>query len=68
MIEEKISEYSQSSNDMAEETRLKILKKYLWLVSFHNKICEDMYDKPEFKIHLKSEFNEQTLAFDVSVG
>lgn len=68
LIEEKISEYSQSSNDMAEETRLKILKKYLWLVSFHNKICEDMYDKPEFKIHLKSEFNEQTLAFDVSVG
>ena len=68
LIEEKISEYSQPSNDMAEETRLKILKKYLWLVSFHNKICEDMYDKPEFKIHLKSEFNEQTLAFDVSVG
>ena len=68
LIEEKISEYSQSSNDMAEETRLKILKKYLWLASFHNKICEGMYKMPQLKIHLKSEFNEQTLAFDVSVG
>ena len=48
--------------------RIKILKKYLWLVSFHNKICEEIYKKPEFKIRLKSEFNEQTLAFDVSVG
>ena len=68
LIEEKISEYSQSSNDMAEETRLKILKKYLWLASFHNKICEGMYKMPQLKIHLKSEFNELTLAFDVSVG
>lgn len=67
-VVKKIGEFSQSSNNMAEETRLKILKKYLWLASFHNKICEDMYKMPELKIHLKSEFNEQTLAFDVSVG
>ena len=68
-VEEKINEFNQSSNDAAKEaSRLNILKKYLWLVSFHNRICKEMYDKPEFKIHLKSEFNEQTLAFDVSVG
>ena len=67
-VEAKINEFSQSSSDMAEETRLKILKKYLWLVSFHNRICKEMYDKPEFRINLKSEFNERTLAFDVSVS
>ena len=67
-IEKNVNEFSQSSNDATKEaSRLKTLKKYLWLASFHNKICEEMYDKPEFKIHLKSEFNEQTLAFDVSV-
>lgn len=69
-VEEKVNEFSQSSNDETEETkRLKILKKYLWLVSFHNKICDHvLYKMPELKINLKSEFNEQTLAFDVSVG
>lgn len=68
-VEKNINDFSQSSNDATKEaSRLKTLKKYLWLASFHNKICEEMYDKPEFKIHLKSEFNEQTLAFDVSVG
>ena len=68
-VEEKVSEFSQSLNNEAEEAiRLKILKKYLWLVSFHNKICEELYKMPDLKINLKSEFNEQTLAFDVSVG
>ena len=68
-VEEKLIEFSQSSNDETEEAkRLKILKKYLWLVSFHNKICDIMYKMPQLKISLKSEFNEQTLAFDVSVG
>ena len=69
-VEEKIDEFSQSSNDEIKEVkRLKILKKYLWLVSFHNKICEHvLYKMPQLKINLKSEFNEQTLAFDVSVG
>ena len=69
-VEEKVNEFSQSSNDVKEETkRLKILKKYLWLVSFHNKICDhELYRMSELKINLKSEFNEQTLAFDVSVG
>ena len=69
-VEEKLIEFSQSSNDETEEAkRLKILKKYLWLVSFHNKICDHvLYKMPELKINLKSEFNEQTLAFDVSVG
>lgn len=69
-VENKVIEFSQSSNDETEEAkRLKILKKYLWLVSFHNKICEHvLYKMPELKINLKSEFNEQTLAFDVSVG
>ena len=68
-VEEKVIEFSQSSNDGTEEAkRLKILKKYLWLVSFHNKICDHvLYKMPELKINLKSEFNEQTLAFDVSV-
>ena len=68
-VEEKVIEFSQSSNDGTEEAkRLKILKKYLWLVSFHNKICKEIYGMPQLKINLKSEFNEQTLAFDVSVG
>ena len=69
-VEEKIDEFCQSSNDEIKEAkRLKILKKYLWLVSFHNKICEHvLYKMPELKINLKSEFNVQTLAFDVSVG
>ena len=69
-VEEKVIEFSQSSNDETEEAkRLKILKKYLWLVSFHNKICNHvLYKMPQLKISLKSEFNEQTLAFDVSVG
>ena len=69
-VEEKVNEFSLSSNDETEEAkRLKILKKYLWLVSFHNKICEHvLYKMPGLKINLKSEFNEQTLAFDVSVG
>ena len=69
-VENKVIEFSQSSNDETEEAkRLKILKKYLWLVSFHNKICDHvLYKMPELKINLKSEFNEQTLAFDVSVG
>lgn len=69
-IEEKVLEFSQSSNDETEEAkRLKILKKYLWLVSFHNKICDHLlYKMPQLKINLKSEFNEQTLAFDVNVG
>lgn len=69
-VEEKINEFSQSSNDEIKEAkRLKILKKYLWLVSFHNKICNHMlYKMPQLKINLKSEFNEQTLAFDVNVG
>lgn len=69
-VEEKVIEFSQSSYDENEEAkRLKILKKYLWLVSFHNKICDHvLYKMPELKISLKSEFNEQTLAFDVSVG
>lgn len=69
-VEEKINEFSQSSYDENEEAkRLKILKKYLWLVSFHNKICDHvLYKMPELKISLKSKFNEQTLAFDVSVG
>lgn len=69
-VEEKINEFSQSSNDEIKEAkRLKILKKYLWLVSFHNKICNHMlYKTPQLKINLKSEFNEQTLAFDVNVG
>lgn len=69
-VEEKVNEFSQSSNDVKEETkRLKILKKYLWLVSFHNKICDhELYRMSELKINLTSEFNEQTLAFDVSVG
>ena len=59
-VEEKVIEFSQSSNDETEEAkRLKILKKYLWLVSFHNKICEHvLYKMPELKINLKSEFNE----------
>lgn len=69
LVEERVNEYCQSSSDIAKEAcRLKILKKYLWLASFHNKICEEMYKMPELKIHLKSEFNELTLAFDVSVG
>ena len=69
-VENKVIEFSQSSNDEIEEAkRLKILKKYLWLVSFHNKICDHvLYKMPQLKISLKSEFNEQTLAFDVSVG
>lgn len=69
-VEDKVIEFSQSSNDETEEAkRLKILKKYLWLVSFHNKICDHvLYKMPQLKISLKSEFNEQTLAFDVSVG
>lgn len=69
-VEEKVNEFSHSSNDEIEETkRLKILKKYLWLVSFHNRICDHiLYRIPDLKINLKSEFNEQTLAFDVSVG
>ena len=68
-VEKNINDFSQSSNDATKEaSRLKTLKKYLWLASFHNKICQEMYKKSEFKIHLKSEFNEQTLAFDVSVG
>lgn len=69
-VEEKVIEFSQSSNDETEEAkRVKILKKYLWLVSFHNKICDHvLYKMPQLKISLKSEFNEQTLAFDVSVG
>ena len=68
-VEEKVIEFSQSSNDGTEEAkRLKILKKYLWLVSFHNKICDIMYKMPQLKINLKSEFNERTLAFDVSAG
>ena len=58
-VEEKVIEFSQSSNDETEEAkRLKILKKYLWLVSFHNKICDIMYKMPQLKINLKSEFNE----------
>ena len=69
-VEEKVLEFSQSSNDETEEAkRLKILKKYLWLVSFHNKICDHvLYKMPQLKINLNSAFNEQTLAFDVSVG
>lgn len=69
-VEKKVIEFSQSSNDETEEAkRLKILKKYLWLVSFHNKICDHvLYKMPQLKINLKSEFNEQTLAFDVNVG
>ena len=69
-VEEKVIEFSQSSNDETEEAkRLKIQKKYLWMVSFHNKICDHvLYKMPQLKISLKSEFNEQTLAFDVSVG
>ena len=69
-VEEKVKEFNQSSNDATKEPeRVKILKKYLWLVSFHNKICDHvLYRMPELKISLKSEFNEQTLAFDVSVG
>lgn len=69
-VEEKVLEFSHSSNDATkEQERVKILKKYLWLVSFHNKICDHvLYKIPELKVNLKSEFNEQTLAFDVSVG
>lgn len=69
-VEERVLEFNQSSNDVNKEPeRAKILKKYLWLVSFHNKICDHvLYKMPELKINLKSEFNEQTLAFDVSVG
>lgn len=69
-VEEKVLEFNQSSNDVNKEPeRAKILKKYLWLVSFHNKICDHvLYKMPQLKINLKSEFNEQTLAFDVSVG
>ena len=69
-VEQKMNEFSQSSNDEAKEaSRLKILKKYLWLVSFHNKICDHvLYKMPQLKINLNSAFNEQTLAFDVSVG
>ena len=69
-VEENVHEFSQSSNDATKELeRAKILKKYLWLVSFHNKICDHvLYKMPELKISLKSKFNEQTLAFDVSVG
>ena len=65
-----MNEFSGSLNSEAEEAkRLKILKKYLWLVSFHNQICDHvLYQMNELKINLKSEFNEQTLAFDVSVG
>ena len=69
-VKKNVNEYSQSSNDETEEAkRLKILKKYLWLVSFHNKICDHvLYRMPQLKINLNSAFNEQTLAFDVSVG
>ena len=69
-VKEKVLEFSLSSNDATKELeRAKILKKYLWLVSFHNKICDHvLYKMPELKINLKSEFNEQTLAFDVNVG
>ena len=69
-VENKVIEFSQSSNDEIKEAkRLKILKKYLWLVSFHNKICDHvLYKMLQLKISLKSEFNEQTLAFGVSVG
>ena len=69
-VEEKVLEFSRSSNDVTKEPeRMKILKKYLWLVSFHNKICDHaLYQMPQLKIILKSDFNEQTLAFDVSVG
>jgi len=69
-VKKNVNEYSQSSNDETEEAkRLKILKKYLWLVSFHNKICDHvLYRMPQLKINLNSVFNEQTLAFYVSVG
>lgn len=69
-VEKNINIFSQSSNDATKEPeRVKILKKYLWLVSFHNKICDHaLYKIPELKISLNSKFNEQTLAFDVSVG
>ena len=69
-VKEKVLEFSLSSNDATKEPeRVRILKKYLWLVSFHNKICDhELYKMPELKINLKSEFNEQTLAFDVNVG
>lgn len=69
-VEEKVLEFSHSSNDATkEQERVKIQKKYLWLVSFHNKICDHvLYKMPQLKINLKSKFNEQTLAFDVNVG
>ena len=69
LVEEKVNEFSQSLNNEADKkSRFRILEKYLWLVSFHNKICKEIYGMPQLKINLKSEFNEQTLAFDVSVG
>lgn len=68
-VEKNVNEFRKSCNDLvAENQRLKILKKYLWLVSFHNKLCDEMYGMPELKIVVQSVFNEQTLAFDVSVG
>ena len=61
-VEDKIYEYSQPPKDENEKSnRLNVLKKYLWLVSFHNKICEEMYGMFQLKINLKT-------AFEVSVG
>lgn len=78
-VEEHINKYNQSKIDADEDAKRKhILKKYLWMASFHNKICE-MYNQPEFntynkynmlelRINVSSIFNENTLVFDVSVG
>lgn len=68
-VEKNIEAFSVSLKDSVEDAkRLKILKKYLWMASFHNKLCDEMYGMPELKIVVQSVFNEQTLAFDVSVG
>ena len=53
-VEEKLKKFGRNWDISVEDTkeaefREKILRKYIWVMAFHNCIC-DLYNKPEHKI------------------
>ena len=64
----KYSDYSLLREDEYSkfELRERILKKYSWLIFYHNDMCE-FYDKPEHKIIYKNDFEKRTLKLMVYI-
>lgn len=70
-VEEQLRKYGSNSDiatgdTKAAELREKILRKYTWVMAFHNSIC-DFYQKPEHKILTRCNCDTRSLKMTIEV-